>query len=291
MSDDGAHGLTIIAFIGSVFSPYYAWARRHAGSVGADPLNHCAVNVALYPLGGRGRRWAMTERGRGQVRRDAHSLQIGPSALRWVGDSLQIELDEVAVPWPTRIRGRVTVHAPQRFAQALELAPGHRWCAIAPRARVEVELGALRWSGPGYLDSNTGGAPLERAFRRWDWSRAQLAGGDSVVLYDIDRIDAAPLQLGLRFGADGHVEPIEPPAAAALARTRWGIARGGRADAGTAPRALRTLTDAPFYVRSLLDAQWLGERVEVMHESLSLTRFDTPWVQAMLPFRMPRRAG
>ena len=28
MSDDGQHGLTIIAFLGSVFSPYYAWSGR-----------------------------------------------------------------------------------------------------------------------------------------------------------------------------------------------------------------------------------------------------------------------
>jgi len=50
----------------------------------------------------------------------------------------------------------------------------------------------------------------------------------------------------------------------------------------------RTLTDAPFYARSLLDAQWLGERVDVMHESLSLDRLRSPVVRAMLPFRMPR---
>ena len=49
LSDDGQHGLTIIAFIGSVFSPYYAWARRRGP---ADPLNHCALNVALYGTGG-----------------------------------------------------------------------------------------------------------------------------------------------------------------------------------------------------------------------------------------------
>ncbi len=61
LSDDGAHGLTIIAFIGSVFSPYYAWARRHGP---ADPANHCALNVALY--GPRGKRWCMTERGAGR---------------------------------------------------------------------------------------------------------------------------------------------------------------------------------------------------------------------------------
>ena len=39
LSDDGAHGLTIIAFIGSVFSPYYAWARRRGP---ADPARFCA---------------------------------------------------------------------------------------------------------------------------------------------------------------------------------------------------------------------------------------------------------
>ena len=31
VSDDGLHGLTLIAFVGSVFSPYYAWSGR------ADP--------------------------------------------------------------------------------------------------------------------------------------------------------------------------------------------------------------------------------------------------------------
>ena len=31
LSDDGRHGFTIIAFVGSVFSPYYAAARRRGG--------------------------------------------------------------------------------------------------------------------------------------------------------------------------------------------------------------------------------------------------------------------
>ena len=66
------------------------------------------------------------------------------------------------------------------------------------------------------------------------------------------------------------------------------MARGTRSDAGASLHVLRTLTDAPFYARSLLNTQLFGERATGMHESLSLTRFDTPWVQAMLPFRMPR---
>jgi carotenoid 1,2-hydratase len=272
-----------------VFSPYYAWARRHTSNGLADPLNHCALNVALYGRGGA--RWAMTERGRRQVRRDAQTLQIGPSALQWVGDCLRIEIDERAVPWPSPIRGTVTLHAPHRFDHPVTLAPQHRWCAIAPAARVEVDLGALRWSGPAYLDSNQGDAPLERAFRRWDWSRARLSDGRSLVFYDIDRIAAAPLQLGLRFDLDGGVHAIAPPPTAALPSTLWRVARGARADADTPVQLTRTLTDAPFYARSLLNAQWLGERVTAVHESLSLTRFDSAWVQAMLPFRMPRVPG
>ena len=48
LSDDGASGITVIAFIGSVFSPYYALARRRRhGRGGADPLAHCAINVAF----------------------------------------------------------------------------------------------------------------------------------------------------------------------------------------------------------------------------------------------------
>jgi len=271
-----------------VFSPYYAWSRRHTPQGLADPLDHCAINVALYGRGGA--RWAMTERGRSRLSRDASTLRIGPSALRWEGDRLHIALDEIAVPWPSRIRGSVTLHAPQRFDRSYALAPQHRWCPIAPVARVDVDLCGLRWSGPGYLDANHGEAPLERAFTRWDWSRAHLSDGRSVVFYDAERVGGDTLALGLCFDPDGRVETIAGPAPTALPRTGWRIARGARADAGTPARALATLTDAPFYARSLLDVQWLGERVTAVHESLSLARFDSAWVQAMLPFRMPRRA-
>ena len=163
LSDDGQHGLTIIAFIGSVFSPYYAWARAHGEG---DPLNHCALNVALY---GRDRkRWAMTERGRGHVGRASSSLAIGPSLLTWDGDALTIRIDEVTAPAPSRIRGVVRVYPKALTSRAFALDPAdrHRWWPIAPSAHVEVTLEqpALRWSGDGYLDSNTGEAPLEAAF-------------------------------------------------------------------------------------------------------------------------------
>ena len=270
-----------------MFSPYYARARRRTPGGAADPLDHCALNVVLYGRGGS--RWAMTERGRAAVQRDARTLRIGPSALHWHGDTLTIDIDEVGVPWPARLRGRVTLRAAQCFGEAFGLAPGHRWQPIAPAARVEVALGPVRWSGPGYLDANSGAAPLESAFRRWDWSRALLPNGDAIVLYDLDRHHGGAFRLGLRLRADGRIASIETPPSAALPRTAWRLARSAHADRGTPIQSLQTLTDAPFYARSLMRTCWLGEPVTVMHESLSLTRFDSAWVQAMLPFRMPRR--
>ena len=95
LSDDGQYGITVIAFIGSVFSPYYAFARRKGP---ADPLNHCAINVAVYRKGGN--RWAMTERPRGAVSRTPNSFAVGPSHLAWDGNRLTIRIDEISVPDP-----------------------------------------------------------------------------------------------------------------------------------------------------------------------------------------------
>lgn len=288
LSDDGEQGLTVIAFIGSVFSPYYARARRRAPGEQADPQNHCAVNVVQY---GAQPAWTMTERGRTRLHRDAQRLQIGSSEWRWQGDQLQLAIDEVTVPWPRAVRGHVTVQVPQRLDHVVELTPGHHWCPIAPRARVEVELGGVGWRGWGYLDSNHGDRPLERSFRRWDWSRAHCPGGGSAVFYDVEAIGCAPRSIGLGFDDDGGVSAIGSLPSTQMPSSRWGIARHARSDAASPPQVVRCLTDAPFYARSLLKARWHGESVEVMHESLSLTRFDTAWVQAMLPFRMPRRSG
>ena len=41
-SDDGQNGLTVIAMLGSVFSPYYRQARNKGLG---DPFNFCGLNV------------------------------------------------------------------------------------------------------------------------------------------------------------------------------------------------------------------------------------------------------
>ncbi len=286
LSDDGQHGITLIALIGSVFSPYYAAARRRGGG---DPLNHSSLNVALY--GKAGYRWSMTERGRNALKRGESWLQIGPSGLDWDGTCLTIHIDEITVPLPRRIRGTVRVYPTAMLGQSYPLDPAgrHHWEPLAPCARVEVamERPSLRWSGGGYLDSNRGDEPLEAAFRRWDWSRTALKHG-AAVLYDVTGRDGPGPLLGLRFDPAGGVERFEPPPHVPLPTTGWRVKRGTRVDPQHGARVIETLEDTPFYARSVLETRLLGETATAMHESLCLDRFSSRVVQAMLPFRIPR---
>lgn len=256
-----------------------------------DPLQHCALNVALYGVSGPS--WSCTERGCSRLQREASALVIGPSSLEWVGSTLEIRIDEVTCPLPRRLRGVIRVHPRTLSEQGFDLdSQGrHRWCPISPCARVEVALTdpALRWNGHGYLDTNDGDEPLADAFSHWHWSRATLDRG-TAVLYDVTRRDGAQASVALRFDPSGPVRDEDSPAPARLPRTIWGVARQTRSDAGPPPAVRHTLEDGPFYARSVLQSTLFGEPVTAMHESLSLDRFSAPWVQALLPFRMPRRA-
>ncbi|MEA1617930.1 hydroxyneurosporene dehydrogenase [Erythrobacter sp. T5W1-R] len=288
ISDDGAHGLTIIAFLGSVFSPYYKRSGR------SDPLNHSCLNVALY---GPQARWAMTERTRGAVSRDEHNLAIGPSAVRWDGDVLEITIEErdkrLFNPFQRRVCGTVRVYpeALNPAAFALDPAANHVWHCLAPVARIEVEMTspAVSWQGRAYLDHNRGREPLEAGFRTWHWSRAHLKEG-AVVCYEGERSDGSLFASALRFGADGAPEPVDLPPVAQLPRSAWRIARVTRSDIGVA-RVRRTWEDTPFYARSELASRFAGEEVVAVQESLDMQRFASPLVQFMLPYRMPRKRG
>jgi carotenoid 1,2-hydratase len=282
VSDDGRQGLTIIAFIGSVFSPYYAW------SIEKDPFAHCAMNVVLY---GDRSRFAMTERRAVSLSRSADHIAIGPSAMHWDGTALTVRIDERGAPLPQRIRGTVRLE-PRGFTAGpfhLDRAGRHRWWPMAPSARVEVAFDqpGLRWNGGGYFDTNDGDEPLEAAFTRWTWCRADLPDG-AAILYDVHHRAGGGQNLSLRFNTDGSRRDIRPPPPAMLPETGfWRMPRSTRSDSGRA-RVLATYEDTPFYARSLLAATLDGEPVRAMHESLSLDRFRNPLVRLMLPFRMPR---
>jgi len=295
LSDDGRHGLVVIAFIGSVFSPYYARARARQGGL-ADAHRHVAINVALYtPGGGPGARWAMTERGAAALRRQAHTLSIGPSALHWDGSALTVTLDEWCVPLPRRLRGQLRLHPQALGAPSplqLDSAGQHQWWPIAPCARIEVDLRdpGWRWQGHAYLDSNRGSVPLADSFASWQWARATLDAQRSAVAYDALQPDGTARHIALQFDSQGGCQPVAaPPMQALPPGAVFRVARSQRSDAGQPPRVLATLEDTPFYNRSLVAAHWCGQPVVAMHESLDLARFGQPVVQAMLPFRMPRR--
>lgn len=266
-----------------MFSPYYAWAGRR------DPLDHCALNVALY--GRSGHRWAMTERRKRSIKRSRDSFMLGPSTLRWDGSALRIEVDEPTVPFPGRIRGTVTLH-PSAFTAGnflLDENRRHIWAPLSPVSRIEVALEkpALRWSGPAYLDANSGTEPLEAGFRCWDWSRASL-GAETAVLYDVTMLDSARRSLALVFDDSGEVREIDVPPSVRLPRTGWTMPRNTQSEDGAA-RVIKTLEDSPFYARSLVASTLLGQPVTAMHESLHLGRFRSPIVRLMLPYRMPRQ--
>jgi len=285
ISADGRHGMTVIAFLGTVFSPWYALSRRMGGG---DALNFSCMHVALY---GRPWRWAMTDRRKDAVARGADFLTIGPSSMHWHGDRLTVEIDEITAPLPSRLRGRITLIPDALSNQPFRLdANGrHHWQPIAPRSHVEVAFDnpQLTWTGASYFDTNYGSAPLEDDFLEWDWCRAPMPE-ETAVLYNALRKDGSSQSLALRVNTRGEVDMIEPPPPARLPPGLWRVPRPARSDTGEASVA-RTLVDAPFYTRSEIRTRLLGRDTMAVHESLYTRRFDNLLVQTlMLPFRVPR---
>ena len=286
ISADGRHGLTIIAFLGSVFSPYYKRSGR------GDPIDHSSLNVALY---GPGHRWVMHERPRGDVVRNSGDLQIGTSAVRWDGNVLEIDIEErdtrLFNPVHRRVTGKVRVipEALNPTSFALDPAQNHIWHCMAPRARVEVDMiePGLSWSGQGYFDHNRGREPLENGFNMWHWSRAHMREG-AVVCYEGERGDGSLFASAIRFDREAIPQEVDLPPIAPLPRSKWQVERRTRSEIGVA-QVRKTWEDTPFYSRSELASKLFGEEVVAVQESLDMRRFASPIVQFMLPFRMPRK--
>jgi carotenoid 1,2-hydratase len=290
ISDDGQEAMTLIVFVGSVFSPYYARARRR-GLIEAD--RHCAFNTILYGPGSR-KRWSMTERSADQLSRDRGHYRLGPSSLDWDGRVLTAHIDERCTPFPRRMRGTIRVTPEALTSHTLRLDRGgrHRWHPLAPLAHVEIDFPGLgtSWSGHGYLDSNEGSEPLADGFSGWDWARLRLDNGDCVVRYEAREHEKEPHRLALRFRPDGSlVNESASPAQRLPTTTVWRMPRHMPV-ARDPHQLLRTLEDTPFYARSMLSAKVDGCAGVGVHESLCMRRFTRTWVQTLLPFRMPRRA-
>lgn len=282
MSDDGANAITIIVFIGSVFSPYYVWAKKR------DPLDHVAVNVALY---GKPSRWAMTERGRADAHQMADAYMVGRSGIRDEGGAVRVTIDERCAPFPRRLKGEVVMHphAISTTGYTIDRAGDHLWRPVAPASPIEVRLTEpnLSWRGTGYFDMNWGSCPLESTFSHWDWMRVDLGEGRSAIFYETEELTGGGKTLALATDRDGSAHSVAPPPRQRLPKTLWRVDRAGWSD-GEGASVRRTLEDTPFYVRTELDTDVFGARHTAIQESLSLRKFNTPVVRAMLPFRMPR---
>ncbi len=289
ISDCGQYTLTVIAFVGSVFSPWYRKARD-AGT--SDPLAHCAINVALH--GPHGNIWVFTERPRQAHHRTASQLDLGGGTkMRWQDGQLVVTLDEQTKPFFERmvpqLRGELRLEPGTLHGQPLALdAQGlHRWWCIAPHARLEVTLvqPEVRFSANAYHDANHGLVPLESSFGGWNWCRGSVRAGTAVTY---DTVDSAGhlRRLGIVFGRDGSRHAFRPENEVDLGRATWGIDRGVRSEGNA--RVLRTLEASPFYARSLVQLHWLGQTTTGIHETLNLQRFSAPWVRFLLPWRIRR---
>jgi carotenoid 1,2-hydratase len=292
VSDDGLSALTAIVFAGSVFSPWY-FRARHSGNPPA-PLQHAAINLSVRTP--QGHLWVMNERALPAHSRSRDQYELGGGTrLRWQHGELCLDLDEVTRPFfqrmAPRVRGRLRLRPLVRHdaIATLDTAGRHRWCAVAPHARIEVELDEprLRLHGHAYHDSNWGDEGLEQAFRGWHWSRAPVRDG-TLVVYDTTSCDGQERRLARLFGRDGSTTAVDGLQAAALRPTGWRLARATRSDDGAAS-VVQTLEDTPFYARSLVQARWRGETAVAVHESLDLQRFSAPWVRFLLPWRSRRQ--
>ncbi|MFQ6550816.1 carotenoid 1,2-hydratase [Aestuariibius insulae] len=274
----------MIGFIGSVFSPWYAWSGR------GNPANHCCMNVATY---GKGGKFAMTDRGETALTRHSDTLEIGPSSMSWNGETLIIDIDEISsLPKIGRLRGQVRLTPTALTGVELPLTKdgAHVWRPFAPTARIDVDLNddQWRWSGHGYFDANFGTRPLEADFSYWTWGRFPSRGG-SLCLYDSERRDGSDLSASFRFGSNGSVEQVKAGELAKMKRTGWYLKRQSRADLGHTPVQIKPMLDAPFYSRSVVETQIDGERLQGVHEALDLDRYASRWLKPMLAVRVPRK--
>jgi carotenoid 1,2-hydratase len=285
VSDCRTYGVVVIAFVGSVFSPYYYSARQRGRG---DPRQFCAINIASY--GPRANAWSMTERCARQLHTTPDLMRVGKNAVRKRDASVQIAIDDRTMPWLRRISGDINITAEHSSGRVFTLDEGrrHQWQPIAPSARINVALQrpGLNWQGDAYVDTNAGERPLEADFRRWNWSSVRKPGGGADIFYDV--IERSDRRHSIALSADrfNQVSTRMAPATRTLHKSRWGVVR--ESQHGASASVIKTLEDAPFYARSLLSVDIAGESSVAMHESLSLERFSSAWVRLLLPFRMPR---
>lgn len=284
LSDCGTRAVSVIGFIGSVFSPWYKWSGRK------NPQNHVCINVATYGPGGR---FTMTDRGETALRQTASRLEVGPSMMRWQANTLIITIDELSsLPLISRIKGEIRIIPSAVTNVELPLTPdgAHIWRPFAPRSRIEVDIDrpGWQWSGEGYFDANFGSRALEQDFTYWTWGRYPTSDG-ATCFYDATRLDGSELAAAFQFDKNGTARATELPPKVPMRPSLWAVKRETRGDAGTTAKQVQNMLDAPFYARAAVETTLNGEKVTGVHEALDLKRFRSRFLKPMLAVRVPRR--
>lgn len=232
----------------------------------------------------------MTERGRPALRQELGRFQVGPSHMQWDGDELVVEVDEITVPIPRKLRGTIRL-SPAAFQPrwfALDGPQRHHWWPYAPSGRISVDFKDpdLHWTGHGYADCNAGTAALEADFSAWNWMRLTTPTGAALFYAPQERSGARSL-LAFDVSHDGEITARDAPKEASVKNGIWGVGRNLWSEGPAQLDA--AMEDAPFYTRNAVSTQLDGAWVSGVHETLDLDRFSKQWVRLLLPFRMPRR--
>jgi len=278
----GEYSAVCIFMVGSLFSPRYSAGVKR----GALPLEHCAVNFALYHRSTR-RRWVLSEYPRPAVRvlGGGRVLHLGRSLLEYGLDgTVCMEVDERCAPFGGPLRARLVLEPQVAAAEEVRLVPGlpHYWRALAPRAkaRLEVFSEGVEVEGIGYHDSNHGEELLGARLPGWHWARVH-GPEETVVDYHLPG-GVGPLRV--TAGALGTKSERRPLLVEArdTSLTRWGLRVPARLYSGNeVVDEPRLLESSPFYAR--VEARRDG--LDVMGEVADFRRFHSPFIRWMAHFR------
>ncbi|WP_233582576.1 carotenoid 1,2-hydratase [Corallococcus sp. CA053C] len=274
----GPYSAVCIFMLGSLFSPRYSVAARRGG----HPLEHSAVNFALYHHGVR-RLWVLSEYPHAEVEGPGR-LRIGRSTLTHAADgSVRMEVDDWTAPWGRPVRASLTLKPLTPRGDEVQLMPGlpHYWQALAPRSEARLEVSSLEVAaeGMGYHDTNHGHELLGERLSGWHWARTHHAD-HTLVDYHLPG-GVAPLRV--RAGPGGVVCERGPMTEARPTNiTGWGLRVPARLHAGNEVVGTpRLLESSPFYAR--LESR--RGSLDTMGEVADFRRFHSPFIRWMAHFR------
>lgn len=269
----GEVSAVVIFLLGSLFSPRYA-ARR-----GALPIEHCAVNFALY-VGGRRKQWVLSEYAHGT--QSDGVLSIGRSLFQVNSDgSVEIDLRERLAPFGAETRAELVLRPTAPGLGVVPLLPdgSHVWEPRAPRCDAELRLPLLGHvlQGHGYHDANAGDSPLGSTLPSWSWTRVH-APDQTAIDFRLpagERLTVRTTEGGSSLSRDEAPVPEVTP-------TSWGLRIPRTLSAGGLEVPGPDLVESsPFYARQVARS---GD-LHAIGEVADFRRFRSPLVRWMAHFR------